>query len=279
VKDDLQRILVAMDGSRRADVALEVACLIGEKFDSKLDVLHVIPIAGSPFEDPPLNIRYYEANVLHSASILERAKQIVNAFKLRGSTSTIVRKSLRVPDTIVKIASAGEYDLIAMGSGWSSGTRGLTLGSVSSAVVENASCPILLVKNPIMGFSKILVDFDGSEESKRALALCQLLEVKFQLKLSMMGFASNRLDGASTLLTSNGAFKDSGSPEYFGWLSDSINALNPPTRKAEDGEDEKEQYELVALGRSKFQYMRRNIYGSSITGGANYANTNVIIVP
>lgn len=77
------------------------------------------------------------------------------------------------PDVIVEIAREKKADLISMGTYGRKGLKRLLMGSVTSKVIVNAPCDILVVKKPCSEcagtYGSILVPFDGSEFSKKAL--------------------------------------------------------------------------------------------------------------
>jgi nucleotide-binding universal stress UspA family protein len=86
------------------------------------------------------------------------------------------------PDAIAKIARKEKADLIAIGTHGRRGIKKLLMGSVTSGVIANAPCDVLVVKKsyPEFGgaFKQILVPFDGSEYSKKALVrACEMAEL------------------------------------------------------------------------------------------------------
>ena len=86
------------------------------------------------------------------------------------------------PEVIVDIAREKKADLIAMGTYGRKGLKRLLMGSVTSRVVVNAHCDVLVVKKPCSEctgeYKSILVPFDGSEFSKKALnRACELSKI------------------------------------------------------------------------------------------------------
>jgi len=83
-------------------------------------------------------------------------------------------------DTIIEIAETKNADLIAIGThGGRKGIKKLVMGSVTSAIVGDSPCDVLVVKKsaPSSGvpYGSILVAFDGSAFSKKALSqACRL---------------------------------------------------------------------------------------------------------
>jgi nucleotide-binding universal stress UspA family protein len=83
------------------------------------------------------------------------------------------------PEVIVNIAREKKADLIALGTHGRKGLKRLLMGSVTSGVMIDSPCDVLVVKKPCSEcsgvYSSILLPFDGSEFSKKALEkACQL---------------------------------------------------------------------------------------------------------
>jgi nucleotide-binding universal stress UspA family protein len=142
------KILVAIDGSDHADHALGFAIDLAHKYSAKLLLLTVVPPVFLPI--PALNVMTSQAITDASAelenvfgTVLSRAEEKA---KKGDGKNVFTRLEHGNPDeVIIEIAKIGCFDLIIVGS------RGLArrdyaLGSVSSRVAENASCPVLIVK-------------------------------------------------------------------------------------------------------------------------------------
>ena len=145
----IKKILVALDGSDHATHALNFALDLAEKYSAEIQLLTVVP---------PILIPTYSFYVLKQNVLAECAKQLETSF--RGVLSKAVGKAkkekpnLKVftklehgdPDEkIVETAERGDFDIIVMGSR-GLGRRQTALGSVSSKVVDKATCPVLIHK-------------------------------------------------------------------------------------------------------------------------------------
>lgn len=124
----LMKILVAYDGSAHADKALSEAIVLAEKFKGTITVLHV---AWEKSDDD-------SRRLLHHAE--EKLKKSNVKYKLR------VEQSQYPPRRIVRIAMDEACDLIAIGSRGMGRGKTWVLGSVSSRVIEEAPCLVLVVK-------------------------------------------------------------------------------------------------------------------------------------
>lgn len=143
------KILVALDGSKAANNALNFALELAETTSSGLELLTVVP---------PVFLPSHSIYVLKSEAIADCAKALDVTF--RGVLSKAQREAQnRKPELkiltrfekgepaekIVEVAERENFELIVMGS------RGLggkvsALGSVSSRVADTASCPVVIVK-------------------------------------------------------------------------------------------------------------------------------------
>ncbi len=83
------------------------------------------------------------------------------------------------PTVIVDVAKGKEADLIVLGTYGRKGLNRLLMGSVTSHVIINSTTDVLVVKKPCTEctgtYGSILVPFDGSDFSKKALKrACEL---------------------------------------------------------------------------------------------------------
>ena len=124
----LMKILVAYDGSAHANNALSDAIDLAERFKGSITVLYV---AWEKSDDDSRNLLRNAEEMLKKSNV---------KYKLR------VERSNYTPRMIVRIAMDEAFDLIAIGSRGMGGGKGWILGSVSSRVMEEAPCPVLLVK-------------------------------------------------------------------------------------------------------------------------------------
>ena len=133
----LERILVAVDGSKHADRALEYAVQIAKNFRVDLALLHV--------EDDKL-IRVGGPQVLDCIGtvgecILENA-----ARNIRGVPFGKFLKYGNPAETIIKMAQKGNIDLIVVGSRGVSSVKRFLLGSVSDDISMHARFSVLIVR-------------------------------------------------------------------------------------------------------------------------------------
>ena len=103
---------------------------------------------------------------------LDAKKDLQDEFGLNGSVESYVCEG-EPPEVIVETARGKKADLIALGTYGRKGLKRLLMGSVTSQVILNSPCDVLVVKKECTRctgkYSSLLVPFDGSESSKKAL--------------------------------------------------------------------------------------------------------------
>jgi nucleotide-binding universal stress UspA family protein len=144
-----KKILVALDGSKAANNALKFAVGLSEATLAELELLTVVPSVFLPSHS--IHVLKSEAiadcaKALDASfkGVLDKAEGEVKCRKPKFKVSTKFERG-EPAEKIVETAERGNVDLIVMGSRGLGG-RVSTLGSVSSRVVDNSSCPVLIVK-------------------------------------------------------------------------------------------------------------------------------------
>src|SRR5271157_2026944 len=140
------RIAVTIDGSPNSEDALGEAIDLATRYGSELTILTVAPIV--PVYMPSGNS--YMATPI-SQSDPTRYRALIDAAVKRaqdgGITSvTGVCQEGVVVDEILAFLETHPVDLVVVGSRGLSATKRLLIGSVSSALVTHAPCPVLVVR-------------------------------------------------------------------------------------------------------------------------------------
>ena len=143
-----QKILVAIDFSSMASVVLEHAEEEARLHQAELTLLHV-------FDTQIMDLQLPEELLPSSLEMVQRLRSLAQE---RLDT---LQKPIRVPSHSVLLEKAGgigrnicEYatekgqNLIIIGSQEQGAIGRLLLGSVATAVVHHAQCPVLVVKTP-----------------------------------------------------------------------------------------------------------------------------------
>ena len=128
------RIVVALDGSERAERALPHAEALAARFGASLILLRV---TASPAEPAALDAERREAD-RYLAALYDR-------LRTQGLAVHYQRPEGSPAASILEHARNQDADLIVLTSGGHSGGRRRALGSVAAAVVQTATCPVLVV--------------------------------------------------------------------------------------------------------------------------------------
>lgn len=167
-------ILVGFDESNSSKAALTEAANWIRKHGGKIILVHAVYFDEEEFGIAPdqleKRLRVGEKVCIQTKEMLTSEFGIeVQSLLCEGDP----------PEVIIDVANGKKADLIVLGTYGRKGLNRLLMGSVTSRVVVNAPCDVLVVKKPCSEctgeYKSILVPFDGSEFSKKALQrACEL---------------------------------------------------------------------------------------------------------
>ncbi|MDH3360928.1 MAG: universal stress protein [Nitrosopumilus sp.] len=141
IKNKIQKILVALDGSKNSFRGLDEAIIIARNSKSVISGTYVTPLS------PPASSeqKAYVKNVL-----LKNANEFMEKAKTRCAQNGILfyEKILygKEGPKIVKFAHDKKFDLIVIGSRGMSSLKEAFLGSTSNYVLHKSKIPVLIVK-------------------------------------------------------------------------------------------------------------------------------------
>jgi len=164
-------IVVGYDESDTSKAALKEASLRVKNKDGKLYLVHAVYFDQEEFAILPSQMeKRFEAG---THVCLQAKKQLAEQYNLNGSVESFVCEG-EPADVLIDIAEGKKADLIALGTYGRRGLKRLLMGSVTSEVILNAPCDVLVVKRPCSdctgSYHSVLVPFDGSEYSTKAMA-------------------------------------------------------------------------------------------------------------
>lgn len=140
------RITVAIDGSPNSEDALETAIDLARRYGGELTVLSVAPLtpvyipAGNAYLGTPIS----QTDTAPYQALVDSAVKRAQAEGL--SSVTGVCEEGVVVDEILAFLESHPTDLVVVGSRGLSAAKRLLIGSISSALVTHAPCPVLVVR-------------------------------------------------------------------------------------------------------------------------------------
>jgi nucleotide-binding universal stress UspA family protein len=149
-KGTFSKILAAVDGSEPSMDAIDYALSIATSQGSgELIVVTVvrIPLSSYGLMTPESEVRHGK----ESEEIIE-ARHLLDKVRDKAANRNILLKTevldtqLSVEAAIIEYAEEQHVDLIVIGTRGKSGLKRLLLGSVASAIVTYAGCPVMVVK-------------------------------------------------------------------------------------------------------------------------------------
>jgi nucleotide-binding universal stress UspA family protein len=163
-------IVVGYDESLSSKAALKEASRWVKAHGGKLTLIHAVFFDQEEFAILPAQMEKRLEIGVHACSLAKT--DLKSEFGLNGSVESFVCEG-EPPEVIVETAGEKKADLIALGTYGRKGLKRLLMGSVTSQVVLNAPCDVLVVKKPcadcVGAYHSLLVPFDGSASSKKAL--------------------------------------------------------------------------------------------------------------
>ncbi len=136
------KIMVATDGSPNAEAAVISAAELAAKVGTReVLLIHICPGCTA-------DIDLKDANREAAEDLVRKGAELFRA----GGTPVRTQVEIDYPpesvgSAILDTARREKPDLIVLGSRGLSSIRGMLLGSVSNRVVQNAPCPVLVIKH------------------------------------------------------------------------------------------------------------------------------------
>ena len=205
-------ILCPVDFSEFSARAYRYALSLAEHYGAQVVVQHVAELWRYPSAGFAASAALYDE---FCQSVCENGKEQLQKF-VKSNTPGAFHPDLAVhegiaPDSILSFAQALKADGIVMGTHGQRGFDRLMLGSVTERVMRNASCPVLVVRNPsrdLMATDKdgrhvhhlrqILFCTDFSENSERALNYAVSAAEEYDAELTLLHVLEEATGPANT---------------------------------------------------------------------------------
>ena len=267
-------VVVGVDGSRDADLALRWAC--EEAARRGVDVVAVIvvpvhPAAAAPSASAPVD----EAEALLRLAI----------GRLGPSPAPIRPTVLCAPPAPGLRAEAHrqEGSLLVVGRRGTARFSRMLVGSVSTALAHNPSLPLVVVPDlppvPTGQLRRVLVGVDGSDGSLAALRWAGAEAAGRGAHIDVLTVRPTPLGGA-----------DDPDPAPFGGVTGALRSLSPGDGDGVSVEEVEGDtatsllqrctgHDLVVVGASRPGSLRRRVFGSVSQAMARHAPVPAVIVP
>jgi nucleotide-binding universal stress UspA family protein len=173
------RIVVAVDGSAASDGAIRWAAAEASRRHVELTLTHVvtpgIPVWGMGYAMAPLPLDYGQLQEEEGKRVLDAAQEVANGAVPAGTQVRVHTEMVHAVPVPTLIDATKHAQMIVVGSrGQGAWQRGL-FGSVSTALVHHAHCPVAVIHDPADGErhadGPVVVGVDGSPASELATAI------------------------------------------------------------------------------------------------------------
>ena len=173
------RIVVGVDGSATSDAAIRWAGREAAMRKANLTLLHVLPpglpVWGLAHSMAPLPPDYGEMQEEDGQRVLELARRVANGAIPPGADVEVHSELIFSNPVPTLIDVTKDAQMIVVGCrGQGAWRRGL-LGSVSTALVHHAHCPVAVIHDPAVAQTHtdgpVVVGVDGSPASELATAI------------------------------------------------------------------------------------------------------------
>jgi nucleotide-binding universal stress UspA family protein len=143
-----KRILVPVDFSPSANLAVESAIDLARRYDAALDLVYVYQSVAYALPDGYVLITPDQLNEILRVFETQLAAAKENAHKAGvAKVETALLQGYPINE-ILRRAEDRKAELIVMGTHGRSGIKRLVLGSVAENVLRSSSCPVLVIREP-----------------------------------------------------------------------------------------------------------------------------------
>jgi len=177
-----KRILVPLDGSNLAELALAYVEEIAVAFNSEVVLLYVNESKESQYRH------------MHQLYLEEVAEQVKERFKKRARVKTVVLNG-EPAEEVINCAEKNDVSVIIMASHGRSGIMAWVMGGVASKVLQATRVPVLLIRagKPSKRaprerlLERVLLPLDGSEVGEAAVPYVRELAIRLGLEVILFG--------------------------------------------------------------------------------------------
>lgn len=143
----ISNIVVAIDGSDLSRKAADYAVSLAKEKNAKVSAVAVVKFHQSDaFRGSTQTLEKF---VKKQASIADEWLDSIREDADKNNVkfeSRVIKTRTSIPEEIIKYAKDKKSDLIVMGTRGRTGFKKILLGSVASAVVTHAGCPVMVIR-------------------------------------------------------------------------------------------------------------------------------------
>jgi nucleotide-binding universal stress UspA family protein len=184
-RTNFARILVGVDGRAGGADALALTRDLASPLEAKVLAISVIPYGPFPVAFVPLDAG---APARDAAPLLEQAREALSGLQVETQAFGGGSPSWVMSD----YAERGEVDLIVVGTPHHGRVGRVFLGSVATALLHGAACPVAVaprgfaMQDHSLAIRLIAVAYDGTPESKIALLRAETLALQVGASLRLL---------------------------------------------------------------------------------------------
>lgn len=262
------RVLVAIDGSDQAAVAVDLVANIAWPAGTEIVVAEAIESGAALFGGPWPALAMVEANRLEAEVRAESDRTVhearrrltgpglyVEAAVLRGRPATAIADRVR----------AMQADLIVVGSRGHGRIESMLLGSVSAELIDHAPTPVLVARG--QQIQRVLLAWDGSSCASRAADLLRAWPIFAASSVRVVSVADIEVPWWT-------GFPEPGSPELMPIYVEAADA----SRKQRDELALDMTVELQAAGLNAVADRREGDAATEILAAASASKTDLIVM-
>lgn len=184
------RLMLATDGSTEAGVATALIESIGWPAGTTVDVVRVLD--PTPRIEPgpwPAVVTARQLGLERLAIDAAEAdlETIADAFRAVGLRAHHALLTGSPPARLVEWIAGHRPDLVVVGSRGLSGIGRVVLGSVSSALVDRSTAPVLVARGSAL--ERVVIAVDGSPFSEQAVATCRSMPFLAAAEIRILSIA------------------------------------------------------------------------------------------
>jgi nucleotide-binding universal stress UspA family protein len=188
---DLKKILIPIDFSETAMLAIEHAGFMAQLFKAELVLLHVVEKHWEQFDIIAPELRILPPSDLMNV-IEKKIGEVATDIRSKyGVKSTTVLSTGNIFNEILSISKEQNVDLVVMGTHGTSGFVEFFIGSNTFKMVTQSECPIISVQvhSKKLGFKEILLPIDDSAHSRQKVNHAIVIAKHFASKINILGLA------------------------------------------------------------------------------------------